>query len=177
MLWPGWSTADVMPPRRPLFLSVVALVVIVDQLVKAAVRPRLELFESVEVIAGFFSLTRVHNTGAAFGLMNSLDFPFKAAVLALLQTTALIGLTVYVAMLAPEQKLTRAGLSFVIGGAIGNLIDRLWYGYVLDFFDFYRGGWHFWAFNVADAAINIGVALMILDILGAGRLYRVSRTV
>jgi len=162
--------------RRPLFVSLVALVVVLDQAVKALVRPRLDLYESLSVIPGFFSLTRVHNTGAAFGLMNSLDFPFKAVVLALLQTAALVGLTVYVAMLAPEQRLTRTGLSFVIGGAIGNLIDRIIYGYVLDFFDFYRGGWHFWAFNVADAAINIGVALMILDMLGVGRLYRVSRT-
>ena len=165
-----------MPAVRPLLVWVVGLVVILDQVVKAVVRPRLELFESITVIPGFFSLTRVHNTGAAFGLMNSLDFPFKAAVLALLQATALVGLTAYVAMLTPEQRLTRTGLSFVIGGAIGNLIDRVRFGYVLDFFDFYRGGWHFWAFNVADAAINIGVALMILDLLGAGR-SRVSRTV
>ena len=163
--------------RRPLLVSVVGLVVILDQVVKALVRPRLELHESITVISGFFSLTRVHNTGAAFGLMNNIDFPLKAAVLALLQTAALIGLTVYVAMLAPHQRLTRLGLSFVIGGAIGNLIDRVIYGYVLDFFDFYSGGWHFWAFNVADAAINIGVALMILDMLGVGRLYRVSRTI
>jgi len=166
-----------MSAVRPLLVWVVGLVVVLDQVVKAAVRPRLELFESYAVIPGFFSLTRVHNTGAAFGLMNNLEFPFKVAVLALLQATALIGLSAYVAMLAPEQRLTRAGLSFVIGGAIGNLIDRIRYGYVLDFFDFYSGGWHFWAFNVADAAINIGVALMILDMLGAGRLYRASRTV
>jgi signal peptidase II len=163
--------------RRPLLVWVVLLVVVLDQAVKAIVRPMLELHESLSVIPGFFSLTRVHNTGAAFGLMNGLDFPFKAAILALLQTAALVGLTVYVAMLAPEQRLTRLGLSFVIGGAIGNLIDRILFGYVLDFFDFYQGGWHFWAFNVADAAINIGVALMILDMLGVGRLYRVSRTV
>jgi signal peptidase II len=166
-----------MLARPPLFVWVVALVVVADQAVKALVRPRLELYESISVIPGFFSLTRVHNTGAAFGFMNGVDFPFKAAVLALLQTAALIGLTVYVAMLAPAQRLTRLGLSFVIGGAIGNLIDRIAYGYVLDFFDFYRGGWHFWAFNVADAAINIGVALMILEMLGVGKLYRVSRTV
>ena len=163
--------------RRPLLVWVVALVVFLDQAVKALVRPRLELYDSISVIPGFFSLTRVHNTGAAFGLMNGIDFPFKAALLALLQTAALVGLTVYVAMLAAEQRLTRLGLSFVIGGAIGNLIDRILFGYVLDFFDFYQGGWHFWAFNVADAAINIGVALMILDMLGVGRLYRVSRTV
>jgi signal peptidase II len=167
----------VTAPRRPLLVWVVLLVVVFDQAVKALVRPKLELYESLSVIPGFFSLTRVHNTGAAFGLMNGLDFPFKAAILALLQTAALVGLTVYVAMLAPEQRLTRLGLSFVIGGAIGNLIDRILFGYVLDFFDFYSRGWHFWAFNVADAAINIGVALMILDMLGVGRLYRVSRTV
>jgi signal peptidase II len=172
--WPVWSTADVR--HRPLLLWVVALVVVLDQVVKALVRPRLDLYDSITVIPGFFSLTRVHNTGAAFGLMNNLDFPFKAAVLAVLQAAALVGLTLYVAMLAPEQRLTRLGLSFVIGGAIGNLIDRILFGYVLDFFDFYRGTWHFWAFNVADAAINIGVALMILDMLGVGRFYRVSRT-
>jgi signal peptidase II len=162
--------------RQALLVWVVALVVVADQAVKAIVRPRLDLYDSITVIPGFFSITRVHNTGAAFGLMNNLDFPFKAGVLALLQTAALLGLTIYIAMLAPEQRLTRMGLSFVIGGAIGNLIDRVLYGYVLDFFDFYSGGWHFWAFNVADAAINIGVALMILDMLGVGRLYRVSRT-
>jgi signal peptidase II len=68
------------------------------------------------------------------------------------------------------------GLAFIIGGAAGNLIDRLTYGYVLDFVDAYYGNWHFWAFNVADAAITVGVALMILDILGVGR-HRVSRAV
>ena len=165
-----------MSLRRPFLVWVVTLVVIADQAVKALVRPRLELYESLSVIPGFFSLTRVHNTGAAFGLLNGVDFAFKAAILALLQTAALVGLTVYVAMLAPEQRLTRLGLSFVIGGAIGNLIDRVVAGYVLDFFDFYWGGWHFWAFNIADASITIGVALMILDLLGAGH-SRVSRTV
>jgi signal peptidase II len=151
-------------------------VIVIDQAVKAAVRPRLGLFDSVAVIPGFFSLTRVHNTGAAFGLMDALDFPFKSAVMALVQTTALVGLAVYAATLAPGQWLTRVGLSFVIGGAIGNLIDRVMTGYVLDFFDFYWRGWHFWAFNIADASITIGVALMILDLLGVGH-TRVSRTV
>jgi len=92
------------------------------------------------------------------------------------QTTALVGLAIYAATLAPGQWLTRVGLSFVIGGALGNLIDRVYAGYVLDFFDFYWGGWHFWAFNIADASITIGVALMVLDLLGVGH-SRVSRTV
>jgi len=161
---------------RPLHIWIVVAVVLVDQVVKAVVRPRLGLFDSVSVIPGFFSLTRVHNTGAAFGLMNALDIPFKTAAMALVQTMALVGLAIYAATLAPGQRLTRIGLSFVIGGAIGNLIDRIYAGYVLDFFDFYWGGWHFWAFNIADASITIGVALMILDLLGAGH-TRVSRTV
>jgi signal peptidase II len=161
---------------RPVFIWIAVVVILVDQAVKAAVRPRLGLFDSVTVIPGFFSLTRVHNTGAAFGLLNAIDIPYKTAVMALVQTTALVGLAAYAATLAPGQRLTRVGLSFVIGGAVGNLIDRVSAGYVLDFFDFYWRGWHFWAFNIADASITIGVALMILDLLGAGR-TRVSRTV
>jgi signal peptidase II len=159
-----------------VFIWIAVVVILVDQAVKAAVRPRLGLFDSVAVIPGFFSLTRVHNTGAAFGLLNAIDIPYKTAVMALVQTTALVGLAAYAATLAPGQRLTRVGLSFVIGGAVGNLIDRVSAGYVLDFFDFYWRGWHFWAFNIADASITIGVALMILDLLGAGR-TRVSRTV
>ena len=73
-----------MSLRRPFLVWVVTLVVIADQAVKALVRPRLELYESLSVIPGFFSLTRVHNTGAAFGLLNGVDFAFKAAILALL---------------------------------------------------------------------------------------------
>lgn len=162
-------------PRLPMWLSTVVL--FLDQIVKMLIRPKLGLYESISLIPGFFSLTRIHNTGAAFGLMDGVDFPFKAAVLALVQTTALIGLAVYISAIASDQRLTRTGLALVIGGAAGNLIDRVRFGYVLDFFDFYWRGWHFWAFNVADAAISIGVALMILEMLGMGRYYRVSRTV
>jgi signal peptidase II len=161
---------------RPVHFWIALGVVLTDQVVKAVVRPRLGLFDSITVIPDFFSLTRVHNTGAAFGLMDAIDIPFKTAAMAFVQTAALIGLAAYAATLAPGQRLTRIGLSFVIGGAIGNLIDRVSAGYVLDFFDFYWRGWHFWAFNIADASITIGVALMILDLLGAGD-TRVSRTV
>ena len=151
-------------------------VVALDQLTKALVRNRLALHESVTVIPGFFDLTRVHNTGAAYGFMDSVDFPFKAAFFALVAVAALTGLVLYTATLEPQQWLTRLGLSLVIGGAAGNLIDRVTAGYVLDFVDLYRGNWHFWAFNVADAAISVGVALMILELLGVGRV-RASRTV
>ena len=156
---------------------IVALaVVLLDQIVKAMVRSRLMLHESITVIPGVFDLTRVHNTGAAYGFLDGVDFPFKTALLACVATGALVGLTVYAVKLDRSQVLTRLGLTLVIGGAAGNLIDRVTAGYVLDFVDVYRGDWHFWAFNVADSAITIGVVLMILELLGLGR-TRVSRAV
>jgi signal peptidase II len=167
-----------MPPLAPLRaeLWVAGAVVALDQAAKAAVRAALDLHESVEVIPSFFNLTRVHNYGAAFGMMNAADFPFKTALLALVAAAALAALAWYGATLPADQRLARGGLALVVGGAAGNLIDRLGSGYVVDFVDLYWRGWHFWAFNVADAAITVGVSLMILDMLEIGR-RRVSRTV
>lgn len=167
-----------MPVPAPfrVELVVAGIVVALDQAAKAVVRATLELHESVEVIPSFFSLTRVHNYGAAFGLMNAVDFPFKTVLLALVATLALGALAWYGASLPAGQRLARSGLALVVGGAAGNLIDRLGAGYVVDFVDLYWRGWHFWAFNVADASITVGVSLMILDMLEIGR-RRVSRTV
>ena len=112
-------------------LGIAAAIVVVDQAAKAVVRSRLALHESVPVIADFFNLTRVHNTGAAFGMLNGVDFPFKTAVLAIVATAALVGLVAYAASLPGDQPLGRAGLAFIVGGAAGNLIDRIAAGYVV----------------------------------------------
>ena len=165
-----------MTATRHAELWIAGLIVVLDQATKAVVRARFALGDSVEVIPGFFSLTRVHNTGAAFGLMNDIDFPYKTAVLALVAAGALAALASNAASLPGVQWLSRFGLALIIGGAAGNLIDRLALGFVVDFFDFYWRGWHFWAFNIADAAITVGVSLMILEMLGIGQ-RRVSRTV
>jgi signal peptidase II len=162
--------------RFQLELSIATAVVVLDQIVKAVVRSTFELHESVVVIPSFFNLTRVHNYGAAFGLMNAAEFPFKTVVLSVVAALALGALSWYGATLPAEQRLARLGLALIIGGAAGNLIDRLRSGYVVDFVDLYWRDWHFWAFNVADAAITVGVSLMILDLLQIGR-HRVSRTV
>jgi len=151
-------------------------VVVLDQIVKAIVRRQIALNESITVIPGFFDLTRVHNTGTAFGFMNTTDFPFKTVILALVAIAALAALAMYAATLPANQWLARIGLALILGGAAGNLIDRITEGYVVDFVDLYWSGWHFWAFNVADASITVGVALMILDLLGAGSRH-VSRVV
>ena len=157
-------------------MALVAVLVVLDQLAKAAVRAKLQLHESLTVVPGFFDLTRVHNAGAAFGMLNSVDFEFKALLLALVAAVALVGVGAYAMTLPPDQRLARLGLACIVAGAAGNLIDRVSSGYVVDFVDVYWRGWHFWAFNVADAAITIGVGLMILDLLGLGR-HRVSRAV
>jgi signal peptidase II len=154
---------------RRLELSVAVIVVILDQITKALVRPALALHESVAVIPGYVDFTRVHNTGAAFGMLNAVDFPFKTVVLSLVALVALSGVAWYAATVPLSDRLARIGIAGVLGGAVGNLIDRATAGYVLDFVDAYWNGWHFWAFNVADAAITVGVMFMILDILGVGR--------
>ncbi len=153
---------------------IAGVIVVLDQVVKALVTSALALHEGTTVIPGFFDLTRVHNAGAAFGMMNTMEFPFKTVLLALVALAALAGLATYAATLPFDQRLARFGLALIIGGAAGNLIDRVRFGYVVDFVDLYWRDWHFWAFNVADAAITVGVALMILDLLGIGR-HRVSR--
>ncbi len=158
-----------MLASRKLELIVAVTIVILDQITKALIRPMLALHESREVIPGFLDLTRVHNTGAAFGMLNAAEFPFKTLVLSIVAAVALGGVAWYAVTVPLTDRLARIGIAGVLGGAIGNLIDRASAGYVLDFVDAYWNGWHFWAFNVADAAITIGVIFMILDILGLGK--------
>lgn len=149
---------------RRLEIVSVAVVVVLDQLTKALVRGRFALHESLEVVPGWLSLTRVHNTGAAFGMLNDVDFPFKSVVVMLVALGALAGVAWYSASLPADNRIARLGIAAVLGGAVGNLIDRAAAGYVLDFVDAYWNDWHFWAFNVADAAITVGVALMLVDV-------------
>ncbi len=157
-----------MKQRRLEFL-IVLVVVVFDQITKQMVRGALQLHESIEVFPGWLDLTRVHNTGAAFGMMNNVNFAFKTVVMSIVGLAALGGIAWYAATVPLGDRLARIGIAGVVGGAIGNLIDRAAAGYVLDFVDAYWNGWHFWAFNVADAAITIGVCLLILDTLGLGR--------
>ena len=151
------------------------MIVGVDQATKAMVRASLPLHETVTVIPGFFNITHALNSGAAFGFLDGADFPYKTAIIAVVATAALIGVGIYAASLSHHQLVARIGLALIVGGAAGNLIDRLLAGSVVDFADFYFRGWHFWAFNVADSAISIGVTMLILDMLTTGP--HVSKTV
>ena len=157
------------PIVRAAELAVIASVVVLDQLTKMIVRTTLPLTGHVTIIPNLLDFTHVQNTGAAFGLLNAADFPYKSGVMIVVAALALVAISLYARQLGSHERLSRYGLALILGGAFGNLIDRTLSGYVVDFVDVYWGEAHFWAFNVADAAITIGAVLVLLEMLGVGR--------
>jgi signal peptidase II len=123
------------------------------------------LHESRPLVEGFLSLTHVRNRGAAFGLLSDADLPFQAALFSIVSVAALVAIAIYAFRLPPKSTLPRAGLALILAGAMGNLIDRALLGYVIDFVDVYWRSHHWPAFNLADSAISVGVALLLLDSL------------
>src|SRR5262249_56861060 len=123
----------VAPPPRRLELWLPIVIVALDQLTKAVVRSTIALHDSITIVPGFIEFTHVRNTGAAFGILNAADFPFKTVVIAVIATAALIGVGMYAASLAHHQRAARIGLALIIGGAAGNLIHRVLAGSVVDF--------------------------------------------
>lgn len=138
-------------------LLVSAVVVVLDQVTKALTRAYFDLYDSVPVISNFFHLTYITNDGMAFGL----DFPGGYYVF----TTVTIILTIVIFLyLRKEQNshfLMRLSLSLIFAGAVGNLIDRILFGEVVDFFDFMIGDFHWYIFNVADSSVTIGMILFL----------------
>ncbi|MHB1135775.1 MAG: signal peptidase II [Coriobacteriia bacterium] len=155
-----------MSRRRLLFLTIVAAVVAADQATKAVVRTRMAVGESLPVIDGAFWLTHVENTGAAFGMLRGQQWLLIATAVAMLAVVAYVMLR-----LRPADSWVRWSLALVSGGAIGNLIDRVSAGAVTDFFDL---GW-FPVFNVADIALDVGVAVLVVLLLFKGEHALVGR--
>jgi len=143
------------------YLTISAAIIGLDQVTKWLMVSWLALYETVAIMP-YFNLTMAHNHGAAFSFLAQAGGwqRWFFTVLALVISTVLV---VWLAKLKPEAKLEAISLSLVIGGAIGNVIDRIYYGYVIDFLDVYIGNSHWPAFNVADAAICIGAVLLIID--------------
>ncbi len=164
---------DTKHTRGPIITAIEFLiisgVIVTDQLTKLAIRRTLPLHESRSIIPHLVDFTHVQNTGAAFGVLNAADFPYKSMVMILIAAAALIAISLYARQLGKHERLSRIGLALILGGALGNLIDRAIAGYVVDFVDVYWGDAHFWAFNLADASISVGAVLVLLDMLGLGR--------
>ena len=153
---------NVLKPKAP-YLLISALVLVLDQWSKWWIENRLALFEVQTVIPNFFNLTHVQNTGVAFGMFAAHGDNTGTLVLVALGLAALgfVGLYFYWVPLWDRMLLT--ALALVVGGAIGNLADRVHQGSVTDFLDFYVGTYHWHTFNVADSAISVGIALMLLS--------------
>lgn len=141
-------------------LVIALVVIVVDQLTKFAATAGLA--QGPMEILPFLNFALVHNTGAAFGFLSTAGGWQKFFFIGI----AALATTVIVVMLrkTPRQDwFMQLSLSLILGGALGNLVDRLIHGHVIDFIDFYIGTWHFWTFNVADAAISIGAVMLVMD--------------
>jgi signal peptidase II len=166
---PDPITMGPSPLISPLEVIAIGTIVVVDQITKFVVRSTIPLYAKHVIIPNLLDVTHVQNTGAAFGLLNAANFPYKSAVMIGIAALALVAISIYARQLGAHERLSRYGLALILGGAFGNLIDRAIYTYVVDIVDVYWGEAHFWAFNVADAAITIGAVLVLLEMVGIGR--------
>lgn len=150
---------------RASYFAVALLILFLDQWSKGRITRELAVHDSRPVLGDFFSLTYVRNTGAAFGLFASVDSALKSILLNVVAVAAFVAVTVYALKSHFKSVRLQLGLALVLGGAVGNLVDRVRFGFVVDFLLFGVGG-HYWpAFNVADTAICVGVGLLALDML------------
>ncbi len=149
--------------KRIYYLSITAAVILFDLWTKWLVVRAIDLHEAVPIIPNFFQLVHVRNTGAAFGIGANAD----SRIIPLLLNGGAIAVfcvvVVYALRSSVTDRLLQTGLHLILGGAIGNLLDRFRFGYVVDFLDVYVRNHHWPAFNVADSAICIGIGLLFLD--------------
>ena len=140
-----------------LFAS--AIMVLADQISKTVIRSTMTLYESITVISGFFHLTYITNDGMAFGI----NFPFGIYIFSAISIILTIILFYYLWTIRYESILIRSGVAMILAGAIGNLIDRLFLGEVVDFLDFMIGDLHWYVFNFADSYVTIGMGIILYD--------------
>ncbi len=146
-------------------VGIAVAVVIIDQLSKMWIMAAFALHEQQNIIPGFFNLVHITNTGAAFGFLAGSNTMLRQAFFVVVAIIALIVIVFAYGHLKQQARIYVYALGLIGGGAIGNLIDRLRFGSVVDFLDFYIGSYHWPAFNAADSAITIGVGLFLLGTL------------
>tara|TARA_B100001996_G_scaffold382661_1_gene375133 strand:+ start:2976 stop:3440 length:465 start_codon:yes stop_codon:yes gene_type:complete len=142
---------------RVLFVS--AILVLTDQISKAIVVRTMSLYESIPIIQNFLHFTYITNDGMAFGI----DFPFGYAIFSIVSVLLTFFLFFYLWSSRNQSIVIRLGLAMIIAGAVGNLIDRLFLGEVIDFLDFMIGNFHWYVFNLADSYVTVGMALILID--------------
>jgi len=157
-----------MPLSKTSFVTAIAgAILIADQLSKWYIRRTFDLFESIPVIDGFFRITYARNTGGAFSLLADAGDGFRVPFFLIASLIAIAALLLFLRQTHSEQRLLLAALAGVLGGALGNLVDRVVAGRVTDFLDFSWHGYHWPAFNVADSCITVGVVILVAHSLFA----------
>jgi signal peptidase II len=151
--------------KNIIFLAIAILVVILDQVTKAWIVSTMSLHDSFAVINGFFNITSIRNPGAAFGFLAGAPAVFRTVFFIVITVGAIVLILYYLRISRIEDLSLVVSLSLIFSGAAGNLIDRVLFGEVVDFLDVYIGSYHWPAFNVADSAITIGAACMIVAML------------
>lgn len=151
-----------------------AIIVALDQATKLYIDHAFRLYESVTVIENLFNITYVRNKGAAFGILS--ESAYRVPFFITVSLAAAAGIIWYLSRLEANKKLAAFALSLVFSGAIGNLIDRIRLGEVIDFLDVHWHQYHWPAFNVADSAITVGVALLIVDMWREERANKREKT-
>jgi signal peptidase II len=142
------------------WLGLAAIVVLLDQVAKAVIVRTMHQGDAIRIYS-WFDIVRAHNTGAAFSFLRDASGWQRPMFIGLGIAAAMF--IVYMLRKHGTQTLFAAALAFILGGALGNVIDRVWHGYVVDFIQVHHGGWYFPAFNLADSAITLGAACLILD--------------
>jgi signal peptidase II len=150
--------------ERLPFLLVVVIVLILDRSTKWLIDSRLALNKTLPLVDGLLNITYVRNTGVAFGILDPVHSSMKSTILSILTIGAIAAVVVYCLRTPTSQTLLQIALSLVLGGALGNLFDRVRYGYVIDFIEAYYRNYRWPAFNVADSAITTGVALLAIEL-------------
>ena len=150
-----------MRKNSPYFILILGLVAL-DQATKLLVSRTVDLYQSIPVIPGFFNITLIHNKGGIFGAFSQADSRLVFWGLTLASLTALGLVLYYFFKTPPSDKLLKVSLSLILAGALGNLIDRVMRGYVIDFLDFHIGNAHWPFFNAADSCITVGALLMLV---------------
>ena len=148
-----------------LFILCAAAVIALDQITKAAITSRFFMHESYRVIDGFFNIVYVTNPGAAFGFLAGASATFRYIFFIGITVIAILLIIYYLVKNKSGSIVSVISLTLIFAGAVGNLIDRIRFGAVVDFLDVYVGTWHWPAFNIADSAISIGAALMIWEMI------------
>jgi signal peptidase II len=155
----------ILRKKNILFLVITLLVVLLDQATKAWIISAVRLYDSFAVIGGFFNVTHVRNPGAAFGFLAAAPPLFRYIFFIAVTLAAILLILHYLRASRIEEPSLVWALALILSGAVGNLIDRVRFGEVVDFLDVYIGAHHWPAFNVADSAISIGAAILIMVLL------------